>query len=238
MKKVITVIFLIVSLASYGQKGRFNPFKLIVIKPDTAIIDKSLYGDIDSVQSDYQKRYYSFLKQMEDLLNFDSFPKEMATHFNETKERLKKQIPIMKSQESEVKKFKYYHTISRYSAEVYDFYFNEYEPFSSITEFSNQNYDSLSLIKLADTSKADYIVFFTNVHTETKDGGPVLMLTTSLYSKNDNKIILTRQTEGDTNSRGDMWTCGSTPLSCLLINGVRTSTEQVAPEIAKRQLRR
>jgi hypothetical protein len=35
-----------------------------------------------------------------------------------------------------------------------------------------------------------------------------------------------------------MWTCGPTPLSCLLINGVRTSTDEVVPELAKRQLRK
>jgi len=237
MQKIFTTILMIFSFASYGQKGRFIPFKLIVIKPDTAIIDKSLYGDIDSVQSDYQKRYYNSLKQMEDLLKFEGYSKEMTQKFKDTQEKLKKEIPLMKAQEENIKKFKYYHTLSTYSTEVYNFYFNEYEPFSAIIELPNQNTDISSIVKLADTSKADYIVFFSNVHTDVKDGLPVLQLTTSLYSKKDNKIILTKQTEGDTSSRGDMWTCGSTTLSCLLINGVRTSTGQVAPEIAKRQIR-
>ncbi len=237
MKNFFTTILLIFSLASYGQKGSFIPFKLIVIQLDTAIIDKSLYGDTDSVQLDYQKRYYNSLKQMEDLLKFEGYSKEMAQKFKETQERLKKEIPLMKAQEENVKKFKYYHTLSAYSSEVYNFYFNEYEPFSAIIELPNQNTDISSIVKIADTSKADYIVFFSNVHTDVKDGLPILQLTTSLYSKKDNKIILTKQTEGDTSSRGDMWTCGSTTLSCLLINGVRTSTGQVAPEIAKRQIR-
>ena len=237
MQKIFTTILLTLSLASYGQKGKFNPFKLLVIRPDTAIIDKSLYGDVDSVQLDYQKRYYSSLKQMEDLLNFKDYSKEMEQQFKETQEKLKKEIPLVKAQEAEVKKFKYYQTLSSYSTEVYNFYFNEYEPFSTIIELPNQNTDITLLDKLADTSKADYIVFFSNIHTEIKDGMPILKLTTSLYSKKDKKIILTKDTEGDTTSRGDMWTCGSTILSCLLINGVRTSTDEVAPEIAKRQIR-
>ena len=102
----------------------------------------------------------------------------------------------------------------------------------------NQATDIASLFKLADTSKADYVVFFSNVHSEVKDGLPILKLTTSLYSKKDNKLILIKETEGDKDRRGDMWTCAfEVPLSCLLINGVKTSTDEVAPIIAKAQLR-
>jgi hypothetical protein len=200
MRNVFTAILMTVTFASHGQQGKFNSFKLLVIVPDTAILDKTLYSDIDSVQSDYQKRYYN-------------------------------------SREQSVKKVRYYQTLSSYSAEVYDFYFNEYEPFSTILEIPNQSTHIASLKKLVDTSKADYIVFFGNVHTEIRDGMPILKLTTSLYSKKTNKIILTKETEGDATSRGDMWTCGSTILSCLFINGVRTSTDVIAPEIVKRQIR-
>jgi hypothetical protein len=67
---------------------------------------------------------------------------------------------------------------------------------------------------------------------------PLLQVTTRLYSHRDNRIILTKTTEGDYSSQGDMWTCAPGTLSCLLINGVRTSTDEVAPELAKRQLRK
>src|SRR6187551_314315 len=80
-------------------------------------------------------------------------------------------------------KFKYYQELSVYSTEVYNFYFNEYEPFSAIIELPSQNTGIASLKQLTDTSKADYIVFFNNVHTETKYGMQILKLTTSLYSK-------------------------------------------------------
>ena len=59
------------------------------------------------------------------------------------------------------------------------------------------------------------------------------------YSKRDNKIILSKETEGDNYSRVDTWTCAfNVPLSRLLINGVRTSKEEVALIIAKTQLRK
>lgn len=227
----------VIAGANDGQKGKFNPFTLIVIRPETAIIDISLRNDIDSVEASYRERYYANLKQIEHLINFKDYPPSMSEHFEQTKEELKKQLSLVKAQETEVKRFKYYQTLSSYSTEVYNFYFNEYEPFSRIFELQNQRTDIASLNKFADTSNVDYIVFFSNIHTQIKDGLPFLKLTTSLYSKKDHKIILTKETEGDTISRGDMWTCGNTTLSCLLINGVRTSTDEVAPEIIKRQMR-
>ena len=238
MQKLFTTLLLILSLSSYGQTGMWEPFKLLVIKPDTAIIDQSLFSDIDSIEADNLKSYYSSLKQMEDLLNFKDYGKEMEETFKEAHEKLKIQIPLMKAQEDDAKKFKYFQTISQYSTQVYNFYFNEYEPFSTIIEMPNQKTDLFSLKSLADSSKADYIVFYNNIHTIDDTDLPLLKLTTSLYSKKDNKIILTKETYGDIDSRGDMWTCGSTTLSCLLINGVRTSTDEVAKVLRKRQIRK
>lgn len=236
MKTFFSIFLLLSALISFGQKGKFKPFKLIVLKPDTAIIDKSLYGDIDSVESGYLRRYYNALEQLQQIT--DSKYRQDDTSFVKLQKEYKADLVAAKARESEIKKFKYYQTLSAYSTEVYNFYFNEYEPFSEIIELPNQPSDIASLSKLADTSKADYVVFFSNIHSEYKDGLPILKLTTSLYSKKTNKIIMIKETEGDTNSRGDMWTCNfNVHLSCLLINGVRTSTDEVAPIIAKAQLR-
>lgn len=236
MQKLFTILLLTISLTSYGQQGKFNPFKLVVIKPDTAIIHKSLQGDIDSIESVFLKRYYNSVQQIEQLANSKDFPKD--TSFKATQEKMKIELIAAKAAEPEIKKFRYYETISTYSANIYNFYFNEYEPFSTIIELPNQKTDIASLAKLAHTTKADYVVFFTKIYTEIKDGLPMLKLTTSLYSKKQHKIILTKETQGDKDSRGGMWTCGSTILSCLLINGVRTSTNEVVPVIAKAQMRK
>ena len=236
MQKFLTTFLLTLSLTSYGQKGKFTPFKLIVLKPDTAIIDRSLYSGRDSVEAGYLRRYYHAIEHMEELLNSKYLQND--TSFIRRQEEYKAELVVAKAAESEAKIFRYYQTLSTYSTEVYNFYFNEYEPFSKIIELPNQATDIPSLFKLADTSKADYVVFFNNIHSEDKEGLPILKLTTSLYSKRDNKIILKKETEGDTDSRGDMWTCDfDIPLSCLLINGVKTSTDEVAPIIAKAQLR-
>jgi hypothetical protein len=236
MQRLFTTILLSLSLTSYGQHGKFNPFKLIVLKPDTAIIDKSLYGDRDSVEAGYLRRYYHAIEQLQQIAEAKYLQDD--TSFARRQKEYKAEFIAAKAMEPEIKKFKYYQTLSTYSTEVYNFYFNEYEPFSKIIELPNQATDVAALSKLTDTSKADYVVFFSNVHSEVKDGLPILKLTTSLYSRKDNKIILTKETDGDTNSRGEMWTCDmNVPLSCLLINGVRTSTDEVANVLRRRQIR-
>lgn len=233
MQKFLTVFFLLIGLTSYGQRGMWNPFKLIVIQPDTAIIDPSLNDGRDSIVSTQLKRYYQSLSLLENLINCVGCPRDSGDT-----DKMKQELVRLKSYESEVKKFKYYHLLSSYSTQVFNFYFNEYEPFSTIIELPNQKTNLLSLKILADTSKADYIVFYNNIHTIEKDGLPVLKLTTSLYSKKDNIIILSKETEGDTNSRGDMWACNmDVMLSCLFINGIRTSTDEVFAVLQKRQLR-
>ncbi len=104
--------------------GKFNPFKLVVLQPDTAIIDPSLYSEIDSVQTAQVRSYYSYVKQMEDILNFKNYPPEMAKQFEENKELIKKQLPRLKAQEADFKRFKYFQTISDYSTQVYNFYYS------------------------------------------------------------------------------------------------------------------
>lgn len=235
MDKLFTITILLLTLNSFGQKNKFTPFKLIIIKPDTAIIEKQFYSDIDSVQSDHIIKYYHSIQLLEVLMNDTSVSNNPI--LKEGKEEAKNEFIRLKSLEPEIKQFKYFETLSSYSLVTYNFYFNEYEPYSTIIEVPTRKTSMELLNKLADSSKADYILFFNNIHTAIRNGRPILKLTTSLYSLKENKIILTKETVGDTESRGDIWTCGNTNLSCLLINGVRTSTAEIAPVIAKRQIR-
>jgi hypothetical protein len=236
MQKTFMTLFLLFSLSSYGQQGMWKPFKLLVVQPDTAIVGKSFKSEEDSIEASNPKTFYATLKDMQSLISSDDLSKQQDSITKEALEQLKTQIAFMKAKEAEMKRFKYFQIISQYSSGVYNFYFNEYKPFSTIEEIPKQKTDLLSLETLADTANADYIVFYSNIHTVENGNLPVLKLTTFLYSKEENKIILGKETEGDTNSRGDMWTC-NTMLSCLLINAVRTSTDAVAGILRKRQAR-
>jgi hypothetical protein len=62
---------------SFGQKGIYKPFKLIIITPDTAIIEDDLKVFIDTVEHNYIQRYYYSVRQMENLLNFEDYSDEM-----------------------------------------------------------------------------------------------------------------------------------------------------------------
>lgn len=233
MQRLIGILLLIFSITSYGQRGMWKPFKLIVIQPDTAVIDKSLYSDRDSIVATQLKRYHHSINIMEKLVNCVGCPRDSG----ET-EQMKVELVRLKSFEAEAKKFKFFQILSSYSTEVYNFYFNEYEPFSTIVQAPSQKTDLKSLKLLADTSKADYLVFYSNIHTANSNGLPVLRINTSLYSKKDNRIILSKETVGDTDSEGGMWTCDmDVMLSCLFINSVKTSTDAVVDILRKRQIR-
>ncbi|OQP58233.1 hypothetical protein A3860_07870 [Niastella vici] len=227
---LLLIMLLIVKTTTQAQQGMWKPFKLVIIQPDTAIIDKSYYSASDSLVIKQQKQYYLLVKNLEDQVNCTGCPDSAAI------EASKKDLQLLRSYESEIQRFKYYHVLSNYSIAVYKFYFNEYEPKSTFVELPNQKTDSVSLKMLADTSKADYIVFYSNIHSGGKPGMPVLKLTTCLYSTKDNKVILKKETEGGPTSNGDMWTC-SGELECLFINGVRSSTDLVTGILTKRQRR-
>ena len=138
----------------------------------------------------------------------------------------------MKAPESEIKKFKYFHLLSLYSTRAYKGYVKHFE--DSI-QLLNKPWNVKALKGLADHFGADYIIHFSNIHTKSKSGGLVLMLTTSLYSRKDDNVIWTKETEGDAISR-EQWECSNNLLSCLLTNGARTSVNEVIPVIINLQL--
>lgn len=234
MYKLVAILFLFLSVTTFGQQvtGSWNPFKLVIIQADTAILDSSLYQGRDSMEAAHQKQYYQTLKGLEEQLNCTDCPKDS----NSTGE-IRKQLSYLRSMENEVKNFKCFHLLSSYSKAVYQFYFNENKPFATITEAPAQKTDLASLAQLADTAKSDYIVFFSNIHSANEKGKAVLKLTTSLYSQKDKKIIFSKETAGDTFSKGEMWAC-SQDVTCMFINGVRSSTDEVFTVVGKRQSRK
>lgn len=232
MYKLVTIFYLLLSATAFSQKPAQNwkPFKLVIIKADTAILDTSLYSSRDSMVAKNQALYYKTLKQLEENISSAEGPKDSSM----VKE-LANQLAYLKGMENEVKEFKCFHLLSSYSHAVYQFYFNEYKPHSTIKEAPTQKTDLASLTQLADTSKADYVVFFSNIHSVIQNREPVLKLTTSLYSQKDKKIIFSKETAGDADSRGEMWTCDDT-VSCIFTNAVKSSTDEVSAVIMKRQV--
>ena len=137
----------------------------------------------------------------------------------------------------DVRNFKYYEILSEYSASIYRFYCAERKLNWKIVERPKQSTYVSSLKLLSKIENADYILFFRNIHTAVSDSSPALKLTTAVYSQKEDKIIIEKETEGDiknlgalvnVDERNSMWNCGSIKLLCLLVNGVRTSTNLVS----------
>lgn len=239
MQKIFLFISLILSFSVYAQKGKFKPFKLVVISVDTVIIDSSVISFVDKVEQDHLKSYYYSLAQLEQMANDTiEYPEDLITkkEAKKVKQDAKEQLASAKAYESKVKEFKYYQSISEYSLQAYEYYFNEYPPLSTFQLIDKENIELKNLSRIADSLKADYVVGYKNIHTEINDGQDIIKLTTILYSRKGNNILLEKETTGDMNSYGDMWTC-SNPLSCLLITAVKSSTESVYPIIAQRQVK-
>src|ERR687883_88715 len=106
MQKILTTILLTLTLTSYGQQ-RFKPFKLVVFKPDTAIIYKPLENDIDSIEFTQRHRLFKLEEQFDSILNC----KDCDTLGNV---EVKKGLANMKSFDEQMKNFKYYQLISFY----------------------------------------------------------------------------------------------------------------------------
>lgn len=238
MKSPLLCIYLLcIAYTVLSAQNKFpKAFKMLVLKPDTAILEKSLYSEIDSIVMGYQQRYYQQLRQMDELRNFQDFPKELKKSMEKEKPALIKAVEVMKSKEPEIKQFKYYHAISAYSTEFYNTYYNEYKQIAEVLEWPSQSTELSNLARLALSQNADYVLFFENIHTEIKDEWPLLKLKTTIYSKKENKIIFSEETVGDHVSEGGQWTCDAI-LHCLLVNGVKTSTQLVFPFLIKHRLK-
>jgi hypothetical protein len=80
-----------------------SPFKLIAVKPDTAIIERFLRADIDSVQSDFAKRYFHSIQEMEKLANTNDFSNDSSFKF--AQEKIKHDLVAARAAEPGIKKF-------------------------------------------------------------------------------------------------------------------------------------
>lgn len=234
--RLVYFFLLVTSYTGLIAQNRFpKAFKMLVLRPDTAILEKSLYQETDSIVVGYQQRYYYQLGQMEEVLNFQDFPQELKKGMEKEKSAMIKALAMMKSKEPEIKQFKYFHALSAFSTEFYNIYFNEYKQIAEVFEWPNQSVEPSALSATAKAQNADYILFFENIQTTVEGNTLLLKLKTSIFSKKENKIIFSEETIGDDTSEGGQWACDGI-LHCLLVNGVKTSTELVFPFLIKRQL--
>ena len=59
MIQFLSILFFLGTTFSFGQNSQYRPFKMVIVSPDTAIIDEGLTNFVDSIELDYVKRYYN-----------------------------------------------------------------------------------------------------------------------------------------------------------------------------------
>jgi hypothetical protein len=233
---ILATILFAITLNTLAQTQRCSEIKLIIIKPDTALVDKSFHSEIDSIELAHLKTYYQCSKPDGSFEKDFQLDKGWKTAAQLLHRASLTDLP------NDVRNFKYYEILSEYSASIYRFYCDERKLNWEIVERPKQSTSVPSLTLLSEIENADYILFFKNIHTAVFDRSPVLKLTTAVYSKKQNKIIIEKETEADiknlgalvnVDERNSMWNCGSIKLLCLLVNGVRTSTNLVSELLLK-----
>jgi hypothetical protein len=235
LARTLIIVLLMAPLIGCGQSGAHAPMKVIVLKPDTAIIDKTLRDDVDSIEIAHLKSYYVCAK------GGDAFEKDFSPSKYLTLESLKQNETFI-NLPPEVRQFKFFHLISEYSRQIYEFYFNQKHSPSEIAEMPSQCSDLNSLMELANKNNADYVIFFLNIHTVINDSFPVLRMTTLVYSRAEQELIVDKEIESNSinvMSNSDessvMWNCNAhIKLQCLLINSVRSSTKLVSEILLRR----
>ena len=233
-RQIIQILLIFFSLNLFGQEGKLKSFKLAIEKPNFAKIEKALEYQIDSIEKTYLKEYYTTIKNLEELIQFDDYPEEMKTEFEEAKRESLVQLEYLKNREQEVKEFKYYELMSYYLTSVLNFYFNEYEPYFEIHEIPNFHDDGVNYKVITDSLKVDYVISFEDIKCFESEGLYQMESRVILYSTAEDKIIINEKVYGNTNSYGDMWTC-SEELTCLFITSVRSSIQIISEELMKRQ---
>lgn len=232
MIKYLFIVFAVFFLRStHAQQGLFKPFTLLIMQPDTAIILPAYDQQKDSMVATYIQGYVQRLDVYEKLVHCAGCP---ATDI--PSKEMEEELRNLHANAPQINSFRYYQVLSAQSVAAYNYFFNEYPPYSTVKEIPTQSRDLTTLKHLADSAHAGYILYYSDIRTITTHEGDVLKMTTSLYSRKKNKIITTVTTEGDSRSRGDMWTCDpENYLSCLFTNALRTSSQAVMPVLYQLQ---
>ena len=239
MNKYTSCVFfflLFEAASAFSQFGKYKPFKLVIISPDSAVIDTSLKANGDTLENRYLLSHYSTIKLVEEeIKKKHARDSTLKKHYIEGEQTIKAYLDNLKRSELYAKRFRYYQVISEFSSVVYNYYFNESPPYSTFKVIPKANLAVQNLSRIADSLRADYVIGFKNIHTEKRNGQFFLELTTVMYSRKEDRMIFETETSGDEGySLDGMWTCMN-PLSCLLKYAVKSSSDKVFEVLNKRQ---
>ena len=231
--RISLFFFILLSQILFAQKNEKKIFKMQIMSPENISIPQDLVKYKDTILSNHIKGFYNQKKHLQDMISFTDYPEDMKDDFEKTKKDAALQLKYMDSIESNLKDY----TVSEdflYSVAVLNMVYNEYEPYSEISGSKYSSEANKNIENYCKKNNLDYFIFFDNPIITKSKNDYVMSSTLKVFSKKKQKIIVEQKITGDTNSYGDLWTCGN-PLSCLIITSIRSSLEVVIPEINKKQ---
>lgn len=191
MKNLLIIFFgMALCLAATAQKNK-ESFALLVLEPDTAVLEGSLQAEVKTIEQDQQDKYNAAVQQMESVIN-TGYPKETEKQMSRTRDEIKKALQQLKEKKQD--QFRYYHLLSSELTEECIRHFAK-NPSVRIAEYEFKTQDLSALNNLCNKMNSDYVVFFSDIRGKTNDNSPVLKITTSLYSRKDNAIIYSQPAE-------------------------------------------
>ena len=192
MKKIFFLLFLFTGVNGMTQKNNNLSLVLGILQPDTAMLEGPLKSEVKIVEQDQQEKYNNAIRQMEMVMNLKDYSKENEKQMSRTREEIKKMLPLLK--EKNTKNFRYYHLLSSSLGEACTAQFGK-NPLIRIEEYNLQASEIDRLNEIAGKMNCDYIIFFSDIRGQSTNNSPVLKLTTSVYSKKDNAVILSQPSE-------------------------------------------
>lgn len=232
----------------------YNPFSILIIKPDSATIPDSLRVWGDSIENKFVSRHYYAVRMLESMKEWSG---------EEEKKEWDQRIKAKKLQEMDAYNFKYYHTLANSTLFELNVLFNtQYWEKDFLSKLPNiivghlierGELFSYDLSKIGHYYEVDYVVLFEHIQVDHRNGMGVLLYFTTLFSTKEDKILFKKRIEGNAQvlnhkSLAQISSQKSIQekaeeaavhcdnyLECMFTSAARFSTEELFMEIAKHQ---
>lgn len=226
--KLISLIttLLLLTMTVYSQHIKRQE-TILVVNPDTAVINVKWQKNIELVQADFRDEY-AYREAKREMLSSSRGP--LPDSVKEKKEKLffDKNTGIMSG--VDIHHFKYYDIFSFKVAEALDAELNTRAPYSAVRETTSKGTDIIAIQALATQLNADYIVYFKNIHTGSDTRTPELIFTLVLYSSRENKVVLSKQMTAQA-AEADGKISSNNMLSCLISHAAALSVRELIPKL-------
>jgi hypothetical protein len=224
MKPISLIMILILPLITVYSQQNNRPAGILVINPDTAVINIIWQKNIASLQADFQNEY-AYRETQTEMLSASKEPLPDSVKRKKEKLLFDKNSGILSG--VDIRHFKYYDILSFKVAQALDAELNTRAPYIAIRVTTSGRISTGTIQPLARQANADYVIYFSNIHTGPDALVQELIFNLVLYSAKGNKVIFSKTMAVGDCGAGNNLSCGHS-LSCLFSEcGVQSARELI-----------